>query len=210
MSPRHHDDGGGAAAGTTLCPTRRRILLGALLSLGVGLGAIAPTLSAAARETAVAPETNPPGDIPDDQVFIVYTAPQGFAIKVPEGWARTDRPDGVSFADKYDSVDVAVTSGPAPTVASVRAGEAATMEKTGHAVKIGSIKSVTLPSGEAVRIAYTSNSEPNPVTNRRIRQENERTIVGHAGKVATLTMSAPAGADNVDQWKLMNDSFRWK
>ena len=210
MSPRRHDDGQNGANEATRRSTRRRILLGAVLSLGVGLAVSAPALSATARETAVAPETNPPGDIPDDQVFIVYTAPQGFTIKVPEGWARTDRPDGVSFADKYDSVDVAVTSGPAPTVASVRAGEAATMEKTGHAVKIGSVKSVTLPSGEAVRIAYTSNSEPNPVTNRQIRQENERTIVGHGGRIATLTMSAPAGADNVDQWKLMNDSFRWK
>ena len=210
MSPRHHDDGGGAVNGAAFRSTRRRILLGAVLGLGAGLGAIAPALPAAARETAVAPETNPPGDIPDDQVFIVYTAPQGFTIKVPEGWARTDRPDGVSFADKYDSVDVAITSGPVPTVASVRAGEAATMEKTGHAVKIGSVKTVTLPSGEAVRIAYTSNSEPNPVTNRQIRQENERTVLGHGGKIATLTMSAPAGADNVDQWKLMNDSFRWK
>jgi ABC-type oligopeptide transport system ATPase subunit len=66
-----------------------------------------------------------------------------------------------------------------------------------------------LPSGPAVQIIYTSNSDPNPVTNKQIRLENERYLIAHNGKLATLTMSAPAGADNADQWKLMADSFRW-
>ena len=100
--------------------------------------------------------------------------------------------------------------GAAPTAASVRSGEVAALEKSGRAVKVGSVSEVKLPSGPAVRIVYTSNSDPNPVTNKQIRLENERTLLGHAGKVATVTFSAPAGADNADQWKLMNDSFRWR
>jgi hypothetical protein len=40
------------------------------------------------REHPIAPEKNPPGDIPDNQVFVEYRSPLGFAIKVPEGWAR--------------------------------------------------------------------------------------------------------------------------
>ena len=195
-------------------PNTRSARPGALLTVVLGCAAavvgFAPAFAAPAQETAVAPEKNPPGDIPDDQVFITYKSPLNFTIKVPEGWARTDRPDGVSFADKYGRVDVAVRSGPAPTAASVRSGEAATLEQNGHAVKIGSIKDVTLPSGAAVRIVYTSNSEPNPVTNKQLRLENERTLVGHGGKIAVVTLSAPAGADNADQWKLMNESFRWQ
>jgi hypothetical protein len=61
-----------------------------------------------------------------------------------------------------------------------------------------------------VQIIYTSNSDPNPVTNKQIRLENERYLIAHNGKLATLTKLAPAGADNADQWKLMADSFRWK
>ena len=190
--------------------TRRSVLLTFLFGCAAGVAGLAPALAAPAQETAVAPEKNPPGDIPDDQVFITYKSPLNFTIKVPEGWARTDRPDGVSFADKYGRVDVAVRSGPAPTAASVRSGDAAALEQNGHAVKIGSIKDVTLPSGAAVRIVYTSNSEPNPVTNKQLRLENERTLVGHGGKIAVVTLSAPAGADNADQWKLMNESFRWQ
>jgi hypothetical protein len=181
-----------------------------LLGLGVATGVGAALTAAAAQETAVAPEKNPPGDIPDDQVFITYASPLGFSIKVPEGWGRTDKPDGVSFADKYGRVDVAVAPGAPPTAANARSGEATALEKSGRAVKISSVTDVALPAGPAVRMAYTSNSGPNPVSNKQVRLENERTLIGHAGKVAVVTLSAPAGADNADQWKLMNESFRWR
>jgi hypothetical protein len=81
--------------------------------------------------------------------------------------------------------------------------------KSGHAVTIVSVKDVRLPSGSAVQIAFTSNSEPNLVTSKRIRLESERYLIARDGKLASLTLSAPAGADNADQWKLMADSFRW-
>ena len=77
-------------------------------------------------------------------------------------------------------------------------------------MKIASIKDVKLPAGPAVEIVFGSNSEPNQVTGKQIRLENERTLIFHDGKLATLTFSAPAGADNADQWKLMRDSFGWK
>jgi hypothetical protein len=186
------------------------VAISVLLGLGAAAGACAPLTAASAAETAVAPEKNPPGDIPDDQVFITYASPLGFSIQVPEGWARTDKPDGVDFADKYGRVEVAITSGTAPAAASAHSGEVTALEKSGRAVKIGSVADVKLPAGAAIRIVYTSNSDPNPVTNKQIRLENERTLLGHDGKVAAVTLSAPAGADNADQWKLMNDSFRWQ
>src|SRR5437016_1761173 len=53
------------------------------------------------------PETNPPGDIPDNQAFVTFTPPAGgYSIKVPEGWARTDNAGGVSFTDKFNTVQV--------------------------------------------------------------------------------------------------------
>ena len=67
-----------------------------------------------------------------------------------------------------------------------------------------------LPAGPAVKVVFTSNSNPNPVTNKQIRLESERFYMQRNGKLAELTFSAPAGADNVDQWVLMSKSFRWK
>jgi len=170
-----------------------------------------PALSAVAQEKPVAPEKNPPGDIPDNQVFITYTSPLGFSVRVPEGWSRKDDKNGVAFADKYGRIEVTVSeTAMPPTAATVKTGEAAALEKNGRAVKINSIKDVKVLAGPAVKLVYTSNSEPNPVTGKQARLENERYLIGGAGKLATLTFSAPAGADNADQWKLMGDSFHWK
>lgn len=187
----------------------------AMLLLGGIAGAFAMeamiSVAALADEKPVAAENNPPGDIPDDQVFVVYKSPLGFSIKLPEGWARKERGDGVDFADKYGTVDVSIGSASAaPTARSVKAGEAASLEQTGRAVKISAIEAVELPSGPSVLIRYTSNSEPNAVTNKQIRLEHDRYLVFKDGKLATLDMSAPAGADNVDQWQLMSQSFRWQ
>src|SRR5437868_14656234 len=72
-------------------------------------------------ENAVAPEVNPPGDIPDTQAFVSYTnSPGGFRLEVPEGWARTENGPSVSFVNKFDGVKVDVglsSSAAAPTAA---------------------------------------------------------------------------------------------
>jgi hypothetical protein len=185
--------------------------IGAIAALAIALGtAVTPNAPVWAQEQPVAPEANPPGDIPDSQVFIAYASPLGFSLEVPEGWARSDRSDGARFADKYDSVDVSsLAASSAPTTTTVRTNEAAALVKTGHAVKISAIKSMKLPAGNAVLIVYTSNSEPNAVTGKQIRLENNRYLFFKAGKIVTLDLSAPMGADNVDQWKLMSESFHW-
>ena len=183
-----------------------------IASLALGMGTLAaPSGPALARETAVAPEKNPPGDIPDSQAFVEYRSPAGFSLKVPEGWARAERPDGVRFSDKYDIIEIRVSkAGAPPGVAGAKAREAAGLRKSGRAVEIRSMKDVKLRSGPAVRIVYSSNSDPNPVTNRRIRLEHDRYLLYRNGVQATLDLSAPLGADNVDQWRLMSNSFRWR
>ena len=196
---------------TSSIKTIRATALAVLIGGGGAMAAIPSSVPVLAAETAVAPEKNPPGDIPDSQVFIMYTSPLGFSIKVPEGWARRDGVNGAVFSDKYNQIWIeAGTVGAAPTKASVTQNEAATLLKTGRAVVIKTVTDVKLPAGPAVRIAYTSNSEPNAVTGKQIREENERYLYFKAGKLVSLDLSAPLGADNVDQWKLMADSFRWR
>jgi hypothetical protein len=183
----------------------------ALRLLALYLAAALSAAPAIAQEQPVAPEANPPGDIPDSQVFVPYDSPLGFSLSVPEGWGRTDRADGARFADKYDGVDISIAAEPAaPTAQSVRTNQAAALQKAGRAVEIVAVKNVALPAGKAVRISYTSNSAPNAVTGKQIRLENDRYLFFKAGRLATLDLSAPAGADNADQWKLMAESFRWR
>lgn len=164
-----------------------------------------------ASENPLKPEKNPPGDIPDNQTFIDYQSPLGFAIKVPEGWARRQASDNVIFSDKYNTIELTLAQRIEPvTVISVKLNEIGELEKTGKAVRISDVKATKLPSGSAIVVSYGSNSDPNPVTNKAIRLENERYFFWKDGKLVTLTLSAPFGADNVDQWQLMAKSFRWR
>src|ERR1700730_14583736 len=110
---------------------------------------------AMATERPAAPEKNPPGDMPDTQVFVIYISPLGFSLKVPEGWARTDRRDAASFFDKYNALNIAVASAAsAPTPTSAADHEAADLVKTGRAVRIEAIRKVVLRSGPALLIMY--------------------------------------------------------
>lgn len=182
------------------------LLFAALLG---GLGSA--SLVAMAAERPVAAEKLPPGDIPDTQAFVAYASPSGFSLEVPEGWARTERAGGVTFTDQYDAIDVAVTAqAAAPAPGSVRAREAADLVKTGRAVKIASIQAVKLAAGPAILVTYSSNSQPNPVTGKQLRLENHRYLIHRGGKLATLDLAAPLGADNADQWHRIADSFRWR
>jgi hypothetical protein len=187
------------------------LAVAACLGTTAALVAVPGGLPASAAEKPVQQEKNPPGDIPDTQVFIDYTSPDGFTLKVPEGWARSDRADGASFVDKLDGVVVSVSKADAaPTVDSAKADYVVKLEAAGRAVRVSAVKQVKLPAGTAIRIVYTSNSEPNAVTNRQVRLENERYLYFKDGKLVALELYAPKGADNVDQWQLMSNSFRWK
>jgi hypothetical protein len=131
--------------------------------LGAAVSSVIIGSPAMARETAVAPEKNPPGDIPDDQVFIQYKSPLGFSFKVPEGWARVERADGVRFSDKYNTIDLTVAKADqAPSAAAVKTREIAGLPMADHAVQIKAVKDVRLKSGPAVLVSYTSNSDPSP------------------------------------------------
>ena len=166
-------------------------------------------------ETAVAPEVNPPGDIPDSQAFVKFTnATGGYQLEVPEGWSQQAAPpeysSDVTFVHNYDGVSVHIASAAAaPTATSVQANEVKQIQTHVHAVTVSKVSEVTLLAGKAVLIRYTSNSDPNVVTNKQVRLENVTYIFYRNGKEAMLTMWAPLGADNVDQWNRMANSYRW-
>lgn len=162
-------------------------------------------------EKPVAPEKNPPGDIPDNQAFVVYNSSLGgYKLEVPEGWARQANAKNVSFTDKLNGLEVVVTDQTQPiTAATVKAKQAVALEKAGRAVQIVNVKDVQLPSSKAVLVEYTSNSQPDAVTGKQIRLENNSYLFFKNGKLATLTLYAPQGADNVDQWQRISRSFKW-
>jgi len=87
------------------------IIAAAAASL-VGFAPASLYAQASSAEKPAAPEKNPPGDIPDNQVFIEYRSPLGFKIKVPEGWARRETSDGATFNDKYNTIALVMSQPP--------------------------------------------------------------------------------------------------
>jgi hypothetical protein len=158
----------------------------------------------------VAAESNPPGDIPDSVQFVRYTSPsRGYSLQVPEGWARTESGTSVTFADKLASIHAEVqAAAQAPTPDGVRASREPALAAGVRAFKEVGIQSFTLPGGPAVLLRYQANSDPDQVTGRQIRLEVDRYEIFHDGRLVVLSLSAPAGSDNADVWRLMSRSVR--
>jgi hypothetical protein len=151
------------------------------------------------------------GDIPDNQAFVSFTSSSGnYSLDVPEGWARTSNGADVRFTNKFDGVAVKIKPVTAAPTAASTDPQVMALVQSERAFKAGEISEVKLPAGQAVRISATANSDPDPVTGKQVRLEEEIYLFYQNGTQATVQLWAPQGADNVDQWKRMMDSFRWK
>jgi hypothetical protein len=183
----------------------------ALLALG---GTAACGGSNSASNTPVDPnasEVNPPGDIPDDQVFVPYHSPDGtWSVKVPEGWARTEDGSSVTFTDKLNSVTVMQhPDQPAPTEASLKAAiDAAHGSDAGYSFE--SVDTVSRAGQEVPHVTYLLDSAPDSVTGKVVSDDVEEFAYYRNGTEVDLVLSGPHGADNVDPWQLVSDSFTWR
>jgi hypothetical protein len=166
--------------------------------------------SAASRPSGPAVvETNPPGDIPDNQAFVPY-AGSGFTVRIPEGWARSSSGSVVVFSDKYNSISIsAAPAAHAPTPATVRAGDLPKIRLASKGFVAGTVTTVQRRAGAAVLATYHAYSAVNPVTGKVANEAVERYTFWRAGRSVTLTLAAPVGSDNVDPWRKVTDSFAW-
>jgi hypothetical protein len=192
-------------------PRTGRRLTVPVIALCLTLAGCSSSGASGASGPATPSENSPVGDIPDDQVFVPYAAPDGaFTVEVPEGWARTDAGGAVSFTDKLNIVALQELTGrPRPTPDSVRAGELADLAAHGRNVTPGTVEQVTLPADPAIHATYAADAEPDPVTGRTVRDDVELYVFWQDGTEVLLTLSGPHGADNVDPWKKISTSFAW-
>lgn len=147
------------------------------------------------------------GDIPDNQVFLSFhDAAAGYSMKYPEGWAQQGNGASVTFRDKNNIVRVIVASAAAPTVSGVRSELA---RLSGVHVQSGP-EPITVSGARVLKGVYTTESAPNAVTGKRVILVTDRYYLSHAGKEAIVDLGTPQGVDNVDAYRMMIESFRWK
>jgi hypothetical protein len=154
-------------------------------------------------------ESPPPGDIPDSTVYVPYRPASGqYEVKVPEGWARTVTSSAVSFTDKLNTITIQAATAAAPTLASARASEVPKIQSAVQGFTLTDVSSVTR-AGPVILIRYTADSVPDPVTGKVYKDAVERYEFYRGGTEMVITLSGPSGADNVDPWRTVTNSFRW-
>ncbi len=150
------------------------------------------------------------GDIPDNQVYVVFTNTRaGYSIKYPEGWAQRGSGNRVTIYDKNNLVRTVVRPGREPTLAEVSA-ELQALKATTPSLRFQPPQRVQISGRPAIKVVYTTESAPNPVTNKRVQLTVDRYYLAQGGKRAVIDLGTPVGVDNVDGYRLMAQSFRWK
>jgi hypothetical protein len=158
------------------------------------------------------------GDIPDNQVFLVYhNTAAGYSIKYPEGWAIRSSNGDVTIQDKNNVVHIVPDSG-AATVAQAAADMQSLAASTPRFSSKPPVANPTcsnmgvttnLPLA-AVHVVYTTQSKPDPVTGKRSLLSVDRYYLSKAGRRVIVDLGTPQGVDNVDAYCLMIASFQWR
>jgi hypothetical protein len=193
-------------------------VVGVVVTSVVAAGCASGGSSASAGGTApsspkaVATESNPPGDIPDNQAFLAYSPPGGgFSVKVPEGWARTAKGSVTTFSDKLNRIELApVAASAAPTPRSVTDKIVPQLKRQVPNFAMGQVSVVSRHAGKAVLLTYQGDSAADPVTGKVVRDAFQRYAFYRQGHEVDITLSGPVHADNVDPWRIVTDSFVWQ
>jgi len=178
---------------------------------GGATNASTPNGSATNTPVPHAVESNPGGDIPDNQAFVAFADPAGrFTVTVPEGWARGATGTATVFTDKYNSIRIeSQLAATAPTTDSARTDELPAIQTGAPGFATGKISTVDRKAGQAVLITYQASSPLNTVTGKVATEAVERYEFWRAGREVVVTLSAPVDSDNVDPWRKVTDSFTW-
>jgi hypothetical protein len=160
-------------------------------------------LSADARSAAT-------GDIPDNQVFLAFSSRTGgYAIKYPEGWTQSGSARDETFRDKNNLVHIVIARGGAPTPPEVTA-QLHRLARSQPSLHFTSAHTVRVSAGPAVRVTYSTLSAPNVVTGKRVTLLVDRYELAAGGHLAVIDLGTPRGVDNVDAYRMMINSFRWR
>jgi hypothetical protein len=130
-------------------------------------------------------------------------------MQYPEGWAQRGSGGDVTFQEKNNVIHVLLSRGPVPSTASVTA-ELARERRSQPSLSYGAASTISIQGAPVVKVGYSTLSPPNPVTGKRVQLLVDRYVYAHAGKVAIVDLGTAKGVDNVDAYKRMARSFKWR
>lgn len=143
-------------------------------------GGAAPTETKSGGAVPSEAESLATGDIPDNQEFLTFT----------------DGPAGYSI--KYPA-----------GWARTGNGNDVTFREKGNLIHIA-VRSGAAKSAPGEKKSFTRTSAPDPVTGKRVPLLVDVYEYEKGGKVAVLELETPEGVDNVDAYRMISESFRWR
>ncbi|MGW3287049.1 hypothetical protein ACWDR3_20685 [Streptomyces sp. NPDC001002] len=115
------------------------------------------------------------------------------------------------FTDKLNSVTITTAAAStAPTVTSVSNTVVSQLRAQTTKFTSPKVSRVDRHAGSTVLLTYQGDSATDPVTGKVVRDAFERYAFHRQGHEVDLTLSGPVGADNVDPWRTVSDSFAWR
>jgi hypothetical protein len=171
----------------------------------------APQASQGSAEAPSDAQSAATGDIPDNQAFLTFTDPSaGYSIRYPEGWTRSGGSREVTFTDRANAIHVVVAPGAAPTPTAAAAAVAQMRSADPTIAARGAAQRMRIDGSPVVKLTYTRLSKPDPVTGKRLPITIDRYEYARGGKTATVDLATPKGVDNVDAYRMISRSFRWR
>jgi len=151
----------------------------------------------------------PGGDIPDSAVYLRYTG-RGFSVEYVEGWLQTTAAHGVTFGDKDSAVAVELRprlSGDLSVYV-----QRTDLSRLAHTpgFRRGALTRDAVGGDRALRLTYRGQSAPDAVTGKTVALQVDRYYVQGPRALAVITLSTPLGVDNVDGFRRIAHSFRFR
>ncbi|MEA2413325.1 MAG: hypothetical protein QOC77_3886 [Thermoleophilaceae bacterium] len=174
-------------------------------------GSSGTSSSAGARSLSAEALSKATGDIPDNQVFLHFTnTSAGYSIKYPEGWTQSGSGSDVTFRDKNNIVHIVTGGGSQPPTAATVTAELKALKRSDPTLAFNTPRTIALGSTRAIKLTYRTRSSPDPVTGKSVLLIVDRYELAGPGRRATVDLGTPRGVDNVDAYRMMIQSFRWR
>jgi hypothetical protein len=151
----------------------------------------------------------PGGDIPDTAVYLRYTG-RGLSIEYVEGWLQTTTMHGILFNDKDSAVAVELKPRLRESLSAYV--QRVDLPRLAHTAgfKRGPLSRDSIGGYNSVRLSYRGRSEPDQVTGKTVALQIDRYYVNGPHALALITLSTPLGVDNIDAFRRIAHSFRFR
>jgi hypothetical protein len=169
------------------------LVLWIMVLAGCGGTSSTPSGQTSSTQTSSTQTTAQPSSTPKEQPVPVISGTQASGSDIP------DTQVFVKYTSTPGKYQLDVPEGWAQTTNGTDVNFASNL----NAMQVAFSTASTQPTASSVR------NDQAVTTNKQVRLENNRYLYFNNGKLATLTLSAPVGADNVDQWLRIARSFKW-